>query len=1398
MRLKLFLLSSVLLIAPDLFSYDYESSVFKINITSDIEHTVELAGTTEYFRTSEGFETVILDSIGYYDYSTGTEVGYNITSIVIPGKQPLSKVKYSYRCIVSVGNKADQVTGDLKGDIFWEPAPTVNIVRGDGTNRTLYPNETITLTANASGGNGNFTYQWYEDGVKINGATSKEYIAGGSGYYGSGITNLTHKYDVVVVSNGAEGSYSKGVAENRFPITWYCYPSFAINPSYSGDTLCYNNNSTTLSVSYQGGSSSYNSKWEYQEEGSSVWSNVSGSDNTSSIDIVNLKRTTIYRCRVKDANNPTEAWFESSTVTIPVYTDMVLQDVKINSVSMFDNTITIPFGDSIIIGGEEPNGGVGNYGYKWQYSYDGTNWTSIETGDTLKDIKVSPEYNIYYHRIDTDKCQSKVLPQITVAVGLYGGKLQSKDTTICYGGTFDDILNVTEPKGGNQNYSYKWKFIEDTTAVSGNMFDVSGVANTESTLKGYPLTKSTWFVRYVYLANNTKFDAYSDTLKVRVRDEFKVQWPENQTVCFGEETQLSTIVPTGGMGDYRYDWKSNYGDTYGQTLSTEASYRDNNLNTSTYTSEGKTIYTMQVYDGCENPNGYGYKEGNMTVTQRQQSKLSKSYFDSENKPSSVTIDYGNTGSLLLYNSGKTGGSSDWTYAWQYKSLTDADWTAYNNSNNISFSIEKANFSDTTFFRLTAKDNVCANELTSDTLTLNVRSFVKPVINNGSGQSICYNSPAQTLVMTTKPGQGTYSYLWYKKGVSDNDYVLVEGYTADSLSFNYPKQVNLTNDTYYKVKVSLSDKSIESDPYLISVLDDVTPGSISLSATGVSEETTIDAGNSSPSIVSSSESAGGKISSSNRAYSWYSKSESGTPKKIDGASGSTYNPGKIAKTTSYYRVAVDACGEKQSNTVKIVVNNFFGDDNNDDEDDDNNNPGGNGGNDEDEEDDGTPKLNGGKDQYICYNTVPEKITISNLPKNKTYKYTWYKKTVDENLYEVIEGKTASSLTFANNSKNRLTVSTYYKVALTAGGQTVELDPILVNVLEEVLPGEIAIGTKKLETDSVYYGMEPSKIFSLADAEGGSLADDDITYEWYKKEEGESNFVLIEDAYEADYQPERLTVTTSFYRLVVDECSSVKTNEVTFVVRESNFKLQDYKERYCAGEKACATVTGTKGTTFKWFNLSDKLVETGETFVVDRLMSDSTIVLRAYDESQSLVGENIVKFHVVTMEPDFSSSKLLVETGEAIYFINNSKDYETVVWDFGDGSDLSYDANPWHYFNAEGTFNVKLTLVSAEGCKSELEKKSYITVFGEYKGNIGSDIDGTEKSSIKVYPNPVSDNLTVESSDVCKLVLYNEVNKAIYMEEFNGRTSIGMTEYPEGVYILSVESRDNTEKVKVVKY
>ncbi|HXH19584.1 MAG TPA: PKD domain-containing protein, partial [Chitinophagales bacterium] len=57
------------------------------------------------------------------------------------------------------------------------------------------------------------------------------------------------------------------------------------------------------------------------------------------------------------------------------------------------------------------------------------------------------------------------------------------------------------------------------------------------------------------------------------------------------------------------------------------------------------------------------------------------------------------------------------------------------------------------------------------------------------------------------------------------------------------------------------------------------------------------------------------------------------------------------------------------------------------------------------------------------------------------------------------------------------------------------------------------------------------------------------------------------------------------------------------------------------------------------------------------------------------------------------------GDTTFFTNNSTlNGGTIVlynWNFGDGSN-SLDVNPWHIYNATGTYKVKLTLTSDKGC------------------------------------------------------------------------------------------------------
>lgn len=71
-------------------------------------------------------------------------------------------------------------------------------------------------------------------------------------------------------------------------------------------------------------------------------------------------------------------------------------------------------------------------------------------------------------------------------------------------------------------------------------------------------------------------------------------------------------------------------------------------------------------------------------------------------------------------------------------------------------------------------------------------------------------------------------------------------------------------------------------------------------------------------------------------------------------------------------------------------------------------------------------------------------------------------------------------------------------------------------------------------------------------------------------------------------------------------------------------------------------------------------------------------------------------------------------------------------------------------------------------------------------------------VKVWPNPVRDNLTVEGEDVCRLELYNAVGQPMVISPVmeGNRCNIPVFQLPAGIYLLKATAKDNSTLVRKV--
>lgn len=166
--------------------------------------------------------------------------------------------------------------------------------------------------------------------------------------------------------------------------------------------------------------------------------------------------------------------------------------------------------------------------------------------------------------------------------------------------------------------------------------------------------------------------------------------------------------------------------------------------------------------------------------------------------------------------------------------------------------------------------------------------------------------------------------------------------------------------------------------------------------------------------------------------------------------------------------------------------------------------------------------------------------------------------------------------------------------------------------------------------------------------------------------------------------------------------------------------------------------------------------------------------------------------------------------SVDFTNTSKNGESFLWNFGDGSQ-STDASPTHTYTKNGTYTVVLT-VYACGKSYTFEKEVVIDSLVDSGGDNGNEDDGNEDDGntngntgneeeidLYVFPNPTLKDLSIFADNLESVYIYDMVGKRFDVKaKFkSGFYNIEVSHFANGIYWLYVKTKTQSKYIKFVK-
>ena len=303
--------------------------------------------------------------------------------------------------------------------------------------------------------------------------------------------------------------------------------------------ICYNIVPAILEVTAPtGGVGTYSFQWQSSTD-NVTFTDIPGETGLTYQSIPSLTQTTYFR-NVQSCDCGSK---ETPTITVNVWDEYLPGTKAPDEVICFG---TLP---QLLTGGA-PTGGDGNYTYQWQSSTDNVNFTDIATATTLSYQPGMLSSTMYYKLRQTNTCGLVFTPTTTITVldEFLPGAV-SPDQDICFN-TQPALLSADPPTGGDGNYTYQWQNSTDNITFT----DIPGA--TSLTYQPGLLTQTTYYRQDQICVCGTVTTA---TITINVYPDFLVgSITGDQTICYNTVpgTMLTGTAPTGGDGNYTYQWQS--------------------------------------------------------------------------------------------------------------------------------------------------------------------------------------------------------------------------------------------------------------------------------------------------------------------------------------------------------------------------------------------------------------------------------------------------------------------------------------------------------------------------------------------------------------------------------------------------------------------------------------------------------------------------------------------------------------------------------------------------------------------------------------------------------------------------------------------------------------------------